>query len=81
MAAKKSEPQFEDKMKRLQEIVTALESPDISLEQGMALYREGTLCSKFCREKLAKAKHELEVWRNDQAEAFDLESLDAGKGE
>lgn len=73
MAAKK-ERQFEEKMKRLQEIVAALESPDLSLEEGMALYREGAQCSRFCREKLEKARHELEIWQNGEARPLDAEN-------
>ncbi len=65
--AKKNDRQFEEKMKRLEEIVSALESPDVSLEEGLALYREGALCSRFCREKLEKARHELQIWQNGEA--------------
>ena len=61
------EQSFEKKMARLQEIVTALESDDLPLEQGMALYREGMACSRFCRERLEKARHELELWQDGQA--------------
>lgn len=71
MAAKK-EPLFEDKLKRLQEIVAALESPNISLEEGMALYKEGAECSRFCREKLEKARHELEIWQNNEAAPYEI---------
>lgn len=71
--SKRGDRQFENKMKRLEEIVNALESPDLSLEEGLALYKEGAACSKFCREKLEKARHELEVWRNGQAEPLKIE--------
>lgn len=37
----KKENLFEKKMARLQEIVSALESGDLPLEEGMALYKEG----------------------------------------
>ncbi|SDF07716.1 Exodeoxyribonuclease VII small subunit [Desulfovibrio legallii] len=61
------EQNFEKQMARLQEIVAALESDDLPLEQGMALYREGMACSRFCRERLEKARHELELWQDGQA--------------
>lgn len=63
----KTERTFEENMKRLEEIVAALEDPDISLEEGMALYKEGSQCSRLCREKLESARHELEVWQNGAA--------------
>lgn len=74
MAAKKNEKsdQFEEKMKRLEEIVALLEAPDVALEKSMELYREGVLCARFCREKLERAKHELEVWREESGDAESL---------
>lgn len=68
----KEERSFEDSMKRLEEIVDRLENPELSLEEGMSLYKEGALCSRFCREKLEKARHELEIWQNDMAMPADL---------
>lgn len=69
--AKKESRQFEDKMKRLEEIVAALEAPDLSLEECMALYKEGVQCSRFCRDKLEKARHELEIWQNEDGRGED----------
>lgn len=54
---------FEDNMKRLEEIVQALEAPEVSLEQGITLYKEGAQCVKLCREQLEKARQELKVWQ------------------
>ena len=74
MAKEKS---FEENMKRLEEIVQALEDPEISLEKGMELYKEGAKCSRLCREKLDKARHELEVWQNEASvpvKSLDLEN-------
>lgn len=67
---------FEDLMRRLEEIVNALESPDLSLEDGMRLYQEGAQCSRICREKLDKARHQLEIWQNDELESVDIEFMD-----
>ena len=63
----KTDNTFEKKMARLQEIVAALESGDLPLEKGMALYKEGAACSRHCREQLDKARHELEIWQDGQA--------------
>ncbi|MBD5608328.1 MAG: exodeoxyribonuclease VII small subunit [Desulfovibrio sp.] len=67
MAAKKND-QFEERMKRLEEIVALLESPEITLEKSMELYREGKECSRVCREKLENAKRELEIWSGEREE-------------
>ena len=32
----------------------------------MALYKEGAECSRFCREQLEKARHELSLWQDGE---------------
>lgn len=66
----KKENLFEKKMARLQEIVSALESGDLPLEEGMALYKEGAACSRFCREQLEKARHELSLWQDGELKSL-----------
>lgn len=56
---------FEDAMKRLEEIVHLLEKGEVSLEESLRLYREGALCSRYCRDKLEHAEHELKIWQDD----------------
>lgn len=63
------EMSFEQAMKRLEEIVTALEDAGLSLEQALALYREGAVCAKLCRRLLTQARHELKVW--DEAQVLE----------
>lgn len=63
---------FEVKMARLQEIVSSLESGDLPLEKGMALYKEGAECSRFCREQLEKARHELSLWQDGELKPLDV---------
>ncbi|MGE9985156.1 exodeoxyribonuclease VII small subunit [Desulfovibrio sp. SGI.169] len=66
---------FEKKLARLQEIVSALESGDLPLEKGMALYKEGAECSRFCRERLEKARHELSLWRDGELKALNPDEI------
>lgn len=61
------EREFEKKMKRLEEITALLDAGDLSLEDSLKLYREGMQCSRFCREELEKAKHEVQVWGMEEA--------------
>ncbi len=51
---------FEEKLQRLQEIVTKLESGTLSLEASLALYEEGNALSKSLNEELQKAKLKIE---------------------
>ena len=43
-------PNFEESLKRLQEIVKTLENGDTTLDESMALFQEGTSLVKFCSE-------------------------------
>ncbi|MFG0214681.1 exodeoxyribonuclease VII small subunit [Brevibacillus porteri] len=56
MARKKTEQetdmQFEDAMKRLEEVVNRLEEGDIPLEEAISLYQEGVTLSRICGQKL-----------------------------
>ncbi len=49
-------PTFEEALRRLEEIVTALEGGDASLEESIALFEEGTKLSKKCTELLDQAE-------------------------
>ena len=71
----KKENLFEKKMARLQEIVSALESGDLPLEEGMALYNEGAACSRFCREQLEKARHELSLWQDGELKSLNPDEV------
>lgn len=43
---------FEEAMKRLEEIVAALENNQVSLEKSVDLFQEGIKLSKICNDKL-----------------------------
>lgn len=62
---------FEEKMKRLEDIIHQLEDPELGLEKGMAIYKEGALYAKACKAELEKARHELEIWEEEEGEASD----------
>lgn len=47
---------FEESMKRLDEIVDALENGDVSLEESIRLFEEGTKLSVKCTELLDAAE-------------------------
>lgn len=56
MARKKTEAeapiQFEEAMKRMEEVVRRLEAGDIPLEEALELYQEGVQLSRVCAQKL-----------------------------
>lgn len=50
---------YEEAIRRLEEIVTLLERGESSLDDSMALFREGVALSSFCTEKLRAMKEEM----------------------
>jgi exodeoxyribonuclease VII small subunit len=50
---------FESKMARLKEIVTRLEQEDLPLEEGVALFQEGSRLARQCRNHLREAEHRV----------------------
>jgi exodeoxyribonuclease VII small subunit len=61
---------FEEALKKLETIVTAMESEDLPLETLLAKYEEGTRLAKACQEKLAEA--ELKIQQLEKTAAGDL---------
>lgn len=53
-------PGFEDALKRLTTIVERLESGDLSLEQSLSLFEEGTRLSRASQAKLDAAEKRVE---------------------
>lgn len=47
---------FEDLLKELNEIVQALESGELSLEESIEKYKKGMELSALCKKKLLEAK-------------------------
>ena len=47
---------FEQRLKRLEQIVTELESDQIELERALALFEEGVTCLKAASEELSKVE-------------------------
>ena len=55
----KNEPSFEQAMLRLDEIVKGLEKGDVSLQDSMALFEEGTGLIRRCSELLDNAEQQV----------------------
>lgn len=62
---------FENKMDRLQEIVSLLEQGSISLADSVKLYKEGLDLTTKCKEELEKARHEVKILQNGSVEDFE----------
>jgi exodeoxyribonuclease VII small subunit len=54
-------PEFENALKRLEEIVKKLENGELSLDSALELFEEGIKLSRLCHTKLEEAEHRVEI--------------------
>jgi exodeoxyribonuclease VII small subunit len=57
----KKQLNFEESLKRLEEIVAEMESAEPDLEKSVGLFKEGSELVKLCSEKLSKTKKKIEI--------------------
>ena len=50
---------YEKAIERLEEIVKVLEKNQVSLDESMKLFEEGTKLTAFCADKLKKAEQKI----------------------
>ncbi|MCL2397144.1 MAG: exodeoxyribonuclease VII small subunit [Defluviitaleaceae bacterium] len=58
---------FEENIKRLDEIIAAIEASDAPLEVSLALYKEGMALAANCAQKLADVEQEVELLTKNAA--------------
>ena len=84
MAKKKgddpAELSFEERLARLEQIVTKLESGDVGLDESLKLYAEGAGLIKDCRKTLAEAEKKIAKLTEDTAGKLATEPLEAEGG-
>jgi exodeoxyribonuclease VII small subunit len=68
---------FEEALKKLEAIVTTMESDDLPLENLLAKYEEGTRLARTCQEKLAEAELKIQQLEKTSAGDFKLKSFAA----
>lgn len=52
---------FEKKLSRLEEIVTKMESGNLTLEDSLKLFEEGVQNSRECQKQLTEAEEKIKV--------------------
>jgi exodeoxyribonuclease VII small subunit len=52
---------FEQSLKQLESIVAQMERGDVSLEDSVKLFEEGTKLAEQCRQQLAEAEGKVEI--------------------
>lgn len=76
------EPGFDQLLARLREVVTRLESGDLSLEQSLQVYEEGVQLARRGQQLLATAEKRVEILVSAngavEAQPFTPDGRDAG---
>ena len=57
---------FEEAIKRLEEIVSELESGEIEIEKALTVFEEGTRLSKICAKKLSNIERRIEILKKGE---------------
>lgn len=71
------ELKFEKAIEALNQIVSALESGDIDLDEALKKYEEGVKLVRVCRDKLSKAEKKVEILTQQVDRSFVLTNLQA----
>ncbi|HEY9167348.1 MAG TPA: exodeoxyribonuclease VII small subunit [Candidatus Kryptonia bacterium] len=72
----KENPTFEESLKRLEEIVEALEAGDAPLDESIKLYEEGMALAKSCMTQLNEAKLKLKKIQKDSSGSLEEGDLE-----
>ena len=70
---------FEDKLKKLEEIATSIQNPNIGIDETLKLYKEGIKLSKECKKMILEINTEEREWskqeiKNKATQLFNLKS-------
>ena len=68
----KGKMNFEESMKRLEEIADELENDELTLEDSVKKFEEGMKISKKCKELLEDAEKKITVLVGDKEEDFKI---------
>ena len=67
---------FEEALKKLEKIVSDLESGNLSLDDSLERYEEGIRLSKLCAKKLEVAKKKVEILLKAEDGSLELKPFD-----
>ena len=67
---------FENSMKRLNEIVEKIEAGELSLDESLKLYEEGVRLSQGCMKRLEHAQQKIEMLMRSSSGELETQELD-----
>ena len=68
---------FEEALARLEAIVQKLESGDLTLEESLKSFEEGTKLANFCNKKLEEAEQKVSVLMKESDGAYGERPFDS----
>ena len=74
--AEKNEPDFEDTLKQLEEIVSRLENNNLSLEEALKDFEQGIKLAQLGQERLQQAEQHIQILlqKNESAKLSDYQA-------
>ena len=63
---------FEEAMKRLEEITEIMQQSNVSLEPALKYYEEGITLMSFCQKKLAQVQQKIKILNDKSAQLEDF---------
>ena len=69
MAQQAEELTYDDAFAQLEEVLAALESGELPLEEALTLYERGAALTQVCARKLEEAELRVRQWQNGQQAA------------
>lgn len=76
MSEAKKELKLEDALKRLADIVKALEQNDAALDDSLKLFEEGVSLTRACHSKLSEAERKIELLTKVSAQGVETKPLE-----
>lgn len=76
MATRKKTTNFEDSLNELEQIVEALETGGLSLDESLKAFEKGVRITKDCQQALDKAEQKVSVLTRDSNGDISAASLD-----
>lgn len=70
---------FEEALKKLEDIVEAMEAEDLPLEQLLARFEDGTKLAKVCQTKLSEAEVKILQLEKQSSGELSLKPVELGK--
>ena len=68
MAAKKKPVDFEKSLQQLEELVSAMEKGDMTLEQSLQAFETGIQLTRECQSRLTQAEQKVQLLTEQQGE-------------